>query len=236
MKSKLLISLMLFLLIFNCKKDDNKTLPSNNTNGKSTAIFNPNVTYGTLTDQDGNTYKTVLIGTQTWMAENLRTTKYRNGTSIPNVTDGSLGSNSVLGSYQYNKNEFYDIATYGYLYNWYAINDIRNLAPIGWHVPTHEELTTFRNYLGEDIYAGGKIKEKGTTHWSSPNYGATNETGFTALPGESTGTVGEYGKWWSSSENDDGNAWYFGLNYQKTFFDVGSWGKQGAVSVRCVKD
>src|SRR5664280_2706679 len=174
--------LFVILVINGCKKGDNS--PSNPYNGKTTAVFNTGLTYGTMTDQDGNIYKTITIGTQTWMAENLRTTKYRDSTEIPNVTDNTAWDALTTGAYcNYNNTTSADtIATYGRLYNWYAATDSRNIAPAGWHVPTDAEWTTLTTYLGGESVAGGKMKETGITHWISPNTGATNESGFSALP------------------------------------------------------
>jgi uncharacterized protein (TIGR02145 family) len=182
------------------------------TNGLTTAIFNNTKTYGTMTDQDGNVYKTITIGTQTWMAENLRTTKYRDGTEMHNICYGLwyLGENNGYCSFN-NTTDAVSIATYGRLYNWYTVNSSRNIATVGWHVPTDAEWTTLINYLGGEIAAGGKMKETGTTHWITPNTGATNESGFTGLPTGARGSggsnpepffsfMGECGYYWSSSE------------------------------------
>ena len=175
-----IVALFLGLMVISCEKDE----PNEATNGKSTAVFNPNVKYGTLTDQDGNEYKTVVIGTQTWMAENLRTTKYRDGSAIPNVTDNTAWINLTTGAYcNYNNTTNADtIATYGRLYNWYAATNSRNIAPAGWHLPSEAEWRTLFTQLGGYGVAGGKMKETGTTHWIAANTGATNESGFTALP------------------------------------------------------
>jgi uncharacterized protein (TIGR02145 family) len=155
-------------------------------------------------DNDGNNYRTVKIGTQVWMAENLKTTKYRNGDPIPNVTDGPAWWNLPTGAYCNSDNDVNLWTTYGRLYNWYAVNDSRNIAPAGWHVPTDYEWSKLIAYLGS--LPGDKLREEGTEHWLSPNTDATNETGFTALPGgyrDNTGTfisIGSNGYWWSSTE------------------------------------
>ena len=128
----LMVALASAALLFNaCVKDD--TSPINTTNGKTTAVFNPDKTYGTMTDQDGNIYKTITIGTQTWMAENLRTTKYRDGSAIPQVTADAEWIDLKTGAYCNYNNTLADdtIATFGRLYNWFAVADIRNLAPNG---------------------------------------------------------------------------------------------------------
>jgi uncharacterized protein (TIGR02145 family) len=132
----------------------------------------------TVTDIDGNVYKTVKIGNQTWMAENLRTTKYRNGDPIPLIKDAGAWSN--LGSGAYQGPFFSDKLEYGNFYNWFAVSDPRNIAPEGWHVATDAEFTELASFLGGNAIAGNKLKETGTTHWKDPNTG-TNESGFTAL-------------------------------------------------------
>jgi uncharacterized protein (TIGR02145 family) len=141
---------------------------------KNTTTPDPN----TVKDIDGNVYKTVKIGNQTWMAENLRTTKYRNGDPIPLITDAGAWSNLSSGAYQ--GPYFSDKLEYGNFYNWYAVNDPRNIAPEGWHVATDAEFTELASFLGGNTVAGDKLKEAGTTHWNDPNSG-TNESGFTAL-------------------------------------------------------
>src|SRR5665648_943598 len=127
-----LIMVMFLMLSSSCSKTDtNDPTPS-----------------GTVTDIDGNVYKTVTIGTQVWMAENLKTTKYRNGDPIPNITDATAWTNLTTGAYCNNNNDANYATTYGRLYNWYAVNDIRNIAPAGWHIPTKAEWTTLTTYLG----------------------------------------------------------------------------------------
>jgi len=218
------------------KDDDNEPSPNNPTNGQTTAVFNPAVTYGTMTDQGGNVYKTVTIGTQTWMAENLRTTKYSDGTTIPNVTDGIEWGKITTGAYC--RNDLADISTYGYLYNWYAVNTGK-LAPAGWHVATDAEWTTLITYLGGESVAGGRLKETGTTHWQSPNTGATNESGFTALPsGDRVGTgtfygFGSAGGWWCS---DASTALERGLFSTVNSVKSSIFPKEVGCSIRCVKD
>ena len=196
----------------------------------------------TVTDYDGNVYHTLTIGTQVWMAENLRVTHYRNGSIIPEVTDNTSWSALTTGAYcGYDNSTFYsDI--YGMLYNWYAVQDSRNIAPIGWHIPSDAEWTILFDYLGGEFVAGGKLKETGTTHWVSPNTGATNEKGFTALPGGIRGPdgvfslLGNNGCWWSSTEDISGSAYgpiiYSGIN--STSLSI--YYKNAALSVRCLKD
>lgn len=209
----------------NCTKDDDIT---KNATGFITCI-------------DGNTYKTVTIGTQIWMAENLKATKYNDGTSIPNVSNSTAWSQLTTGALcdLYNKSSNSEI--YGKLYNWHAVNTGK-LCPIGWHVPSNEEWSTLIDYLGGESVAGGKLKEIGTTHWSSPNEGATNETGFSALPGGLRGSSGAFGSvvtstlWWSSTQSDTNNAYYHSVyswynSVSKDYHDKGN-----GFSVRCVRD
>jgi len=198
---------------------------------------------GTVTDSDGNAYNTVKIGDQVWMAENLKTTKYNDGmTAIPLVTDNTAWSNLTTGAYcWYNNDEATYGDTYGALYNWYTVNT-GNLCPTGWHVPSDADWTTLTTYLGGVSVAGGKLKETGTTHWTTPNTGATNEVGFTAFPGGyrfidvSFLGIGDIGSWWSSTEYAPPHAWFRYLGYDDA--DVGGnyTNKKSGFSVRCLRD
>lgn len=205
-------------------------------------------------NRDGETYKTVKIGTQVWMAENLKSTKYNDGTSIPLVRDDSTWSNlSTPGYCWYDNDPDTYKATFGALYNWYTVKTGK-LCPSGWHVPSDEEWKELEMYLGmtqqqADIFGlrgtneGGKLKETGTTHWQSPNTGATNESGFTALPGGSRihngtfNTSGYSGSWWSSTEFKIDHAWGRYLTNDVSYVSR-AWGYSGedGLSVRCVRD
>jgi uncharacterized protein (TIGR02145 family) len=207
----------------------------------------------TITDCDGNVYQTVLIGDQCWMMENLKVTHYRNGDPIPNVTSDTEWENLTTGAYCEYNNDPANVETYGRLYNWYAVDDSRNIAPEGWHVPTDAELKQLEMYLGmsqaeADDYGwhgtdeGGKLKEAGTTHWNAPNTGATNESGFSALPGGYRdyggffGNMGYYAHFWSSAEHHSGSAWdrYLGYNRSRVYRYYNY--NQSGFSVRCVRD
>ncbi len=219
------------------------------TNEAGTAYGNEvSFTTEPLIDADGNVYKTVIIGDQLWMAENLKTTKYNDGTDIPLVTDGrkwaSLTSPGFCW-YDNDRESYGDI--YGGLYNWFAVNTVK-LCPDGWHVPDIEELNIIAGYLGGEAIAGGKLKETGTTHWKSPNTDATNESGFTGRPGGfrsriwdtkcygKFGHLGMFGYWWSYSAYDANTAWIGELGYN-TGSVVGNHVDKGkGLSVRCLKD
>lgn len=208
---------------------------------------------GTVTDIDGNVYQTVQIGNQIWMAENLKVTRYRNGDYIPNVTGNTEWTNLSTGAYCSYDNDNNNIDTYGLLYNWYAVDDSRNLVPEGWHVPTDEEWKQLEMYLGmsqtetndtgwRGTDEGGKLKEVGTTHWQSPNTGATNESGFAAVPGGyrySSGpfvSIGNFAYFWSATEYYSGSAWYRLLYYGSSDVVRYDYYEQAGFSVRCVRD
>jgi uncharacterized protein (TIGR02145 family) len=193
------------------------------------------------TDADNNNYPVVEIGTQIWMAENLKTTKYQNSNPIGNVTDDESWGALTSGAYcWYNNDKVTYNPSYGPLYNYYAVYDSRKIAPVGWHVPTKAEWTTLVNYLGGEGIAGGKLKECGSSHWPDPNTNATNETGFTAIPGGYRwyygifNDIGAYGYWWSSSWSGLSQATY--RTIRGTSIQQGYSDKYYGYSVRCVKD
>lgn len=196
------------------------------------------------TDADNNNYSVVRIGTQVWMAENLRATKYRNGDSIGTTTPFNLDITSEsTPSYEwvYLNEESY-LATYGRIYTWYTIKDTRNIAPVGWHIPTFAEWTTLLNYLGDTLNAGGKLKENCSDNWQIPNVGASNGSGFSALPGGFRsnngyfGHTGTDGLWWSSSDSAPSETGYWNLDYQTNSLLTYISSKQWGLSVRCIKD
>ena len=185
---------------------------------------------------------TIVIGTQQWMEKNLDVLTYRNGDIIPQVTDPTAWAALTTGAWCYYNNDVANGAIYGKLYNWYAVNDPRGLAPTGWHVPTDDEWTTLSNTLGGDAVAGGKMKVAGTTRWTTPNTGATNESGFAGLPGGFRSTsgpffgVGDGGFWWSSTETNTPNAWGRVLFYFSGDIGRDGYSKEGGFSVRCLRD
>lgn len=205
-----------------------------------------------LSDIDGNIYTTTTIGTQTWMVENLKTTKYSDGTLILNITVNETWNAANYGVYCDYENTPSISTIYGRLYNWYVVdnnsatkvasNKGKNICPTGWHVPSDAEWVILTDYLGGESVAGAKLKETGISNWINPNSGATNETGFTALPGGnrfsngSYSNIGSYGNWWSSTENSPTNVWARGIGYNKSTVSRGNVIKQNGFSVRCIKD
>ena len=197
-----------------------------------------------VTDIDGNVYQTIKIGTQLWMRENLKVTRYLNGEVIGTSTPATLdisGESAPKYQWAYNGDEE-NVAVYGRLYTWFAVTDSRNVCPAGWHIPTDSEWTTLTTYLGGFKIAGGKLKETGALHWRSPNTAATNETGFTALPASYRSINGEfshfgiYGGWWSSSELNPFMAWTRYMTAIAKYTGVYPYGKSLGFSVRCLKN
>jgi len=195
-----------------------------------------------VTDIDGNVYKTITIGTQTWMAENLRTTKYSNGDPITNETGNWTDLETGVYCW-YSNNETQYKAIYGALYNWFAVADSRNIAPSGWHVASDAEWGTLIDYLGGTSLSGDKLKEIGLSHWLAPNTGATNSSGFTVLPGgyRSYGdgsffSLGSYSFYWTNTAENAVYMWTYYLDNSNADVNRTSWAKNFGFSVRCVKD
>jgi uncharacterized protein (TIGR02145 family) len=194
-------------------------------------------------DIDSNAYHTVTIGSQAWLVENLRTTRYRNGDPVSLVTDSAGWAATASGAYCNYWNLEANAAVYGRLYNGHAVSDPRNIAPAGWHVPTEEDWTTLTGFLGGELVAGGKLKESGFDHWAAPNTDATGQTGFTALPAGYRNEAGWFGNmhfsavFWSSTPCDASHTWYrymyynYGGMYKDFYHDV-----QHGFSVRCIYD
>ena len=217
----------------------------------------------TVKDIDGNIYNTVQIGTQCWTKENLKVSKYNDGTTIPLDTSGGMNGTGqtwgtrLSGARTIYANDNNNLTTHGYLYNWYAVKGIvtegntsyKNLCPSGWHIPSDTEWTTLTNYLGGESVAGGKMKSSGTAYWTSPNLAATNESGFSALPGGYRNNDGSFyvirgnAFFWSATENDFNYAWnrYLGTSHGIVFrnfdgFNINFGSKSVGASVRCLRD
>jgi uncharacterized protein (TIGR02145 family) len=201
------------------------------------SIFNAD----SIVDTDGNIYKTVKIGQQIWMAENLKTTKYNTGDNIPQVADNNTWGSLNTGAYcWYNNDSAGYEKVYGKLYNWYTVNT-GNLCPIGWHVPSEVDWDELINFLGGSTLSGGKMKEEGFEHWPSPNTDADNGSGFSALPGGYRFPNGSLfsdvpytGLWFSSSLNESENPLYIELNYATALCHKNWYDKKAGMSVRCV--
>ncbi len=207
----------------------------------------------TFGDIDGNIYKTVTIGTQVWMAENLKVTHYRDGSAIAKVVEGTAWSGLSTGAYCEYDNDADSVATYGRLYNWYSVTDSRIIAPTGWHLPSDAEWKQLELYLGmsqadadrigwRGTDEGGKLKEAGYTHWNSPNTGATNDSRFSGLPGGYRDYNGDYTSiglcayFWSATEDYTNFPLIRSLFY--VYSEVGrySYYKPSGFSIRCIKD
>jgi uncharacterized protein (TIGR02145 family) len=193
-------------------------------------------------DIDGNVYVKVILGAQSWLRENLKVIRYNDGSPIGNITDNSEWGNSTIGAYcWYNNDPISNKETYGALYNWYAVST-RELCPSGWHVPSIAEWDALINYLRGEGEAGGKLKETGTEHWFSPNTGATNESGLTALPGGSRNNAGDYtnigssAAWWSSTEYDQNSVYVYSISSNNSIVLRNLDYKHNGFSVRCIKD
>jgi uncharacterized protein (TIGR02145 family) len=208
-------------------------------------VYGDNVSFsavGSVTDIDGNEYEIILIGNQVWMAENLKTGTYNNGTVIPKVTDDTDWFNLATGAHAWYGNSEVNFNTYGALYNWYAV-ETGNLCPAGWHVPGDDEWTVLADFLGGKEIAGGKLKAISDL-WKNPNEGATDETGFTALPGGGREEWGTYfnmvysGNWWAADEYSSGSnyAFFRAVSYFDTSLgrNASGYHKKSGFSVRCL--
>jgi uncharacterized protein (TIGR02145 family) len=207
-----------------------------------------------LRDVDGNVHRIIMTESGVWMAENLKSMKFNDGTPIPYIRDNADWKKTKTPAYGFYKNEVSYTQTYGAIYNWHAVNTGK-LCPVGWHVPTREEWEDLLDYAGGSQKSGdnpAKLKESGTAHWKSPNEGATNEIYFTALPaGEisyfySDAEPGTRTTWWTSSEDrlnmEPGtkevptNAEIVGLSYNFHSKTMGTYAKESALPVRCKMD
>ncbi len=224
---KSMIYIFAFCIIYSCSKS-NETATNTDTTG--------------VTDVDGNIYKKITIGSQTWTTSNLTVTKYRNGDPIPQAQNQAQLTSMTTGGWCYYLFNSSNGPIYGKLYNWYAVNDPRGLAPSGYHIPSKTELITLSQGLGSG--SGGFMKEMGTTHWNTPNAGATNSSGFTALPGGGcsiangfSGIGTEAGFWTSTPSNTvTTDAEWYGMNYDSSQLIGDIDLKTNFLSVRCIKD
>ncbi len=227
--------------------------------GAPNTILNPDLTYGTVTDIDGNVYSTIKIGNQTWMAENLITTKYRNGDSIPGMTDNMKWSSLKTGAQSVYNNvyEANSVKKFGRFYNYYAVTDTRNIAPQGWHVPTVAEWNTLVEYLNSNLGISLSVAQSlaAQTNWTeSFTNGAVgcidlntftsinNTSGFSGLPSGFRGEYGEFSSvtdftsWWTVDMNDKATAWFRSMSFYNTGVSSNFYDKHFGLSVRCVKN
>jgi len=197
-----------------------------------------------MTDFDGNTYTTVIIGTQEWMTENLRTTHYADGTVIPNLTADLDWTSDIIGAYCWYNNNGANKAIYGGLYNWYAVNNVHGLAPRpmdGWRIPTLTDFNIFIASVGGNPGAGGELKESGTTHWIAPNTGAVDNYNFTAIPGGERSDVafdnlGNLNGIWTLTSWGIDSAYICQLTNLSANASMSVWFQLYGLSVRCVRD
>ncbi len=209
---------------------------------------------GTVQDYEGNTYNYATIGSQVWMTENIKSKKYSDGTSLVDGTSAGDISDDITTKYYfaYDNNES-NVSTYGRLYTWAAAmngasssainpSNVQGICPNGWHLPSDDEWTELTTFLGGISVAGGKMKEPGTTHWNSPNTGANNSSGFTALPGGyryyhgAFHHKGNYAHWWSATQVDATSAWHRVLDYSNGDALRDYANKESGFSVRCLRN
>ncbi len=217
---RLLILIGILLMLANsCKKDNNYSQE------------------GTITDIDGNIYHSVRIGSQLWMVENLKVTKYRNGDPIDYVADNIQWENQKTGAYSWYNNDIANKALYGALYNTFVWeDDSHNIAPIGWKVPKDEDWTVLTSYLEGENVAGGKMKQTGFLYWKEPNSGATNESGFTALPGGYRRYNGVYKGISLYACFVAKTGMYRLLSYNDSIINLDAYTETLGLSIRCVKE
>jgi uncharacterized protein (TIGR02145 family) len=231
-------------------KDSNGCIKSSNTNVTSVTNFTCGVS--TLSDYDGNVYNTVQIGSQCWMKQNLATTHFSDGTGLNDGANSPVDECGPIEPYWFvYNNEISYKSTYGLLYNWNAAmkgeqstnsnpSGVQGICPVGWHLPSKSEWISLTNYLGGQNICGGSLKETGTDHWLTPNIGATNESGFTALPGGIRFSVtdfnflGSMGNWWSSTQC--AYTWVVSIGNESTYVGISVFQERIGISVRCIKD
>ncbi len=254
---KIIYTVLSILMLTACKKETTQANSTSNTNSNTnTCIDNPNINFSSIgtpvgkfgdciKDIDGNSYKTVIIGTQTWMAENLKTSKYNDGSIIPNIKDFNQWGELTTGAWRNNLDNDSIGKIYGKLYNWYVTNSItngnKNVCPAGWHIPSDVEWSILINYIGEDTITGIKMREVGTKKWLNSKITASNTSLFTGIPsgacnGKSFEPIGYGSYWWSSSEYSQSQSWGRSLEQDKKnifrYYDPKHYGE----SIRCIKD
>jgi uncharacterized protein (TIGR02145 family) len=235
-----------FFTFFGC------TEPNEDPHPGLTNFLNPNLIYETVNDTDGNIYPTIRIGNQWWMATNLRTTRYCNGDPIPNITLDAPWANLNSPAWAYYQNDSSFNKPYGKLYNWFAVNDSRNLCPCGWKIPNQQDwdsliLAIDPSTLSNNNTIAGKLKSIGTYEersglWNDPNEAATNESGFSAIPAGGRNSfglsqyLGTYALWWTADPKDEVAAWSRNIKNDILALTRYSYSKNNGFSVRCIKE
>ncbi len=205
-------------------------------------VFWVSLSGNSLYDVDGNTYKTVVVGGQEWMAENLRTSTYLSGDPIPLIKDNVAWQALSTGAFCWYEQQNLEENIYGKLYNWYSVIDPRGLCPTGWRIPTSADWVVLINFLGGVNLSGGKMKETGPRHWNSPNTNATNESGYTGLPGGIRSFNGSFlyqgviGSWWSSSSDGTHDVYVQSVGYNSGISNPFYEDRRSGISVRCIKN
>ena len=219
--SRTIVPVIFILVLSACKKDTPAA----------------EISYGSVSDIEGNSYKTISIGTQNWMVENLKAIHYSNGDPVQNVTDNTQWAGLATGAYcWYANDETQYKSAYGALYNFYSVMDPRNICPAGWRVPGQSDWNTLGTFLGGNSVAGGKLKETGTTHWYAPNEFASDEVKFTSLPGGDRvfsgpfEMIGQTAEYWSSTES-----YAYFISFEAAVLATGQVDKKSGYSIRCIK-
>ena len=244
---KIVISISLFFTLISCKKENTSTSTNNDDN--NTDDVKTNITFGkqgpTISDVEGNSYKTVYIGAQHWMAENLKTSRFNNGIQITNLTNSDQWSTTNTGAWCHYNNDDFFAQKYGKLYNWYIVSlsmNGNNVCPTGWHIPNDSDWKQLSAYLGGEEKAGGVMKEVGFVNWGTPNTNATNTSLFSGLPGGYRSEYGDFrdisknGNWWSSTEQTSVGANRFKIEYNSESMSFENNSKKDGYSIRCIKD
>lgn len=242
---KFIFLFFILTLIFSCKKKEVIVLKNMSAlKAKSTIKFNPSILYDSVIDHEGNSYKTVQIGDQWWMAENLTVKTFKNGDSISTTTPYNLDISiqfDALYQWVYQANTIF-LPNYGRLYTWNVVNDKRGICPAGWKIPKEEDWNKLVQLAGGETKAGGNLKEEDTLHWFPPNSDASNSLGFTALPGYYRNdklkrhTIGHEAYFWTETGYDQTHAFCYGMSNESNYIDYTQFPKNRGLSIRCIKE
>ena len=244
---KKIVFVLTSLVLLSCKKESSNS--NSNSNSSSEINFNSSgnavAKFGLgVKDIDGNSYKTTIIGSQEWMAENLKVTKFNDGTTIKNITESLEWVTTNLPAWCVYDNDLKNNSKYGKLYNWFVISEsMKNICPSGWHIPSIDEWEILMEFLGGENVAAGKMKEVGITNWASPNVNATNSSLFTALPAgvrsENDGrfhSISYDSNWWSSTLASESNVLTRDVDHDDSSSEETSEDIKTGLSIRCIKN